>query len=204
MVQSSSCCCRFPNRQVARAAAAEGGRCCGATKARQAQAPDQLPVPRRQAEGKLSSYPGVSLLIRCFLRLSPSDLDVDLDAGTCQLGLWWMRSHTQSLLPCAGTGDAERPGQLDQNKAGDAGKVWLVMRCNARSPAAGRVIVCARSHARSGAEYTVRVRSDCGICKQPHRRLLSSIHAAFAFAACKIANRWALDPPTLMTWYAVT
>lgn len=65
MVQSSGCCCLFPNRQVARAAAAEGGRCCGATEARKTQAPDQLPVPRRQAEGKPGSSPDASLLIRC-------------------------------------------------------------------------------------------------------------------------------------------
>ena len=58
--------------------------------------------------------------------LSPYDLDAK-DCAPCHR---FMRSNQEVVLQCAGAGDAERPGQLDQNKAGDAGKVRLVMRCN--------------------------------------------------------------------------
>lgn len=190
LVQSSRCCCFCLNRQVARAAAAEGGGRCGATEARQAQAPDQLPVPRRQAEGKPGSCPDVGLLIRCSMRLPPSDIDVDLDVGTCQLGLRWMRSRTQSLLPCAGTGDAERPGQLDQNKAGDAGKVWLVMRCEARPLGARWVVISACSHAGFSAEQTV--------CVQKRH---CHVHAALLqVAALDLGSRRSIAKSPVQEW----
>jgi hypothetical protein len=55
-------------------------------------------------------------------------------------GLRLTRAQQQVMLQYAGAGDAERPGQLNQNEAGNASKVWLVMRCNAGPPGTGRVI----------------------------------------------------------------